>query len=165
TLDVAAAVKNAQQTSSNPAPNPGSTKALRSLSITAAADVPDVPYRARLNLKEAGKALVAAVRDMPGPGEPPATGRRGIINVQREFDPSLTVDGHNVDQVDELLERITDETTLPGGSLVAAAKQQLDAVIAAGMPLPTPPGDIWCSPSTQDYSLCPALARPDVGTL
>ena len=161
--NTAAAVKNAQPT--DPAPTTAPTAPSRSLSITAAADVPDVPHRKRLDMGEAGQALVSCLRDMPPDGAPAPSGKKGIVNLHREFDSSLLASGDdNPAEADQLLDRISDETRLPGGSLVAAAKQQNDAVIAAGPTLGTPPGDIWCSPSTQDYSLCPALASGTVGT-
>lgn len=162
--NTAAAVKNAQP-QTDPAPTTAAPAPSRSLSITAAADVPDVPHRKRLDMGEAGQALVSCLRDMPPDGAPAPSGKKGIVNLHREFDSSLVAAGEdNPAEADALLDRISDETRLPGGSLVAAAKQQNDAVLAAGGPtLATPPGDIWCSPSTQDYSLCPALASGTVG--
>lgn len=159
----AAAVRDANPAPTNPS---AAAPALRSLSLTAAADVPDQPHRAQLDMRDAGSALVSCLRDMPPDGAPAPTGKKGIVNLHRHFDDSLTASGDdNIAESDELLDRITDETRLPGGSLVAAAKQQNDAMVAAGGTLPTPPGDIWCSPSEQDYSLCPALASASEGTL
>src|SRR5690606_24784925 len=128
---------------------PAARKALRSYSITAAADVPDTPTGKTLSMRELTQATLARFRAMPL-GQP-STGevRKSIANINRVFDESLDA---------EIVERASDERRLPGGSLVAAAMQNLTAA-DAGQPVGgAPPNDIWCSPSETDYSLCEPLA-------
>src|SRR5690606_36726529 len=137
---------------------PAARKALRSYSITAAADVPDTPTGKTLSMRELTQATLARFRAMPL-GQP-STGevRKSIANINRVFDASLVADGQNPALDAEIVERASDERRLPGGSLVAAAMQNLTAA-DAGQPVGgAPPNDIWCSPSETDYSLCEPLA-------
>lgn len=139
-------------------------RALRSYSITAAADVPDTSTGKSLSLEELTQATLARFRSMPI-GQP-NTGevRKSIANINRVFDESLVADGQNPVRDAEIVERVSDETRLPGGSLVAAAMKQLQehqnlTAADAGIPVGgAPPNDIWCSPSETDYTLCEPLA-------
>lgn len=139
-------------------------RALRSYSITAAADVPDTATGKSMTMEELTQATLARFRSMPigqpGVGEV----RKSIANVNRVVDESLIADGQNPVRDAEIVDRVSDETRLPGGSLVAAAykaaqDQQNLTAADAGIPVGgAPPNDIWCSPSETDFSLCEPLA-------
>lgn len=142
-------------------------RALRSITLTAGADVPDMPQGKQLDMREFASAARARAQSMPVGQQTAGEVRRSIATINRVFDDSLVVDGQNPMADAEKIDALADERNLPGGSLVAAAQQQHDALVAEGGPqaMATPPGDIWCSPSETDYSLCPALADKTTGIL
>lgn len=155
---------NAQRQQSLPA----NGRISRSMTLTAGADVPDVPAGKNLALRDLGEVARQRMNSMPVGQPTNGEMRRTIANINRVYSESLIADGQNPMADAELIDRISDEKNLPGGSLVAAAEQQAEALTASvgGMQtLPTPPGDIWCSPSETDYSLCPALASERAGIL
>lgn len=133
----------------------------RSLTITAGADVPDMPQGKSLSLGEMGQAARARMQSMPVGQETNGEMRKSVATINRVVADEFVVDGTNPMADAETVDWVANEKRLPGGSLVAAAQQEADnlAASAGGMQaFATPPGDIWCSPSETDYSLCPALA-------
>lgn len=136
-------------------------KPARSFTITASADTPDVQMGANLSVKELADAARTRMRSMPVGQPVDSEVRRSIAQINRVYDEKFVVDGANPVQDAERIDWIADEKNLPGGSLVAAAQQQHENLTASSSGMqafPTPPGDIWCSPSETDYSLCPPLA-------
>jgi hypothetical protein len=133
----------------------------RSFTITASADTPDVQMGANMSIKDLAAAARTRMQSLPVGQQVEGEMRRSIAQVNRIVDERFVVDGANPVVDAEKIDWIADEKRLPGGSLVAAAKQEYENLQASagGMQtFPTPPGDIWCSPSETDYSLCPPLA-------
>lgn len=139
----------------------GGRRATRSYSITAAADVPDTATGKSLTMSDLTQAVLARVKSMPI-GQPTSEPiRKSVANINRHIDESLIADGQNPARDAEIVERVSDEKRLPGGSLVAAAMRQLQdansgnlTAADAGIPVGgAPPNDIWCSPSETDFSL------------
>lgn len=86
--------------------------------------------------------------------------RAGIALIKRTFDRSVQTYGDQRDIA--TIDRVADERNLPGGSLIAAARQarqarENEALTAAGC-CTSMSNDVWCAPSETDYSLCPPLA-------
>lgn len=135
-------------------------RARRSFSLTAGADVPDVPAGQTLDMQGLAQAAVQRMQSMPLGQDTSGEMRRSIGTINRVYDDDLVVDGMNPMTDAAKIDALADEKNLPGGSLVAAAQQEYDNLVAEGgmQAFMTPPGDIWCSPSETDYSLCPALA-------
>lgn len=133
TTKKASTVKKIAARSSKPKP-PAPMNA--PVTITAAADVPEIPTGSALPSMEAvGKALVNRMR---GFGTPAGDGSReeltryGVATFKLDFDEDMTIDRGSDDL--EVLTRATQESRLPGGSLVAAGG--------------------WCAPSETLYDLC-----------
>lgn len=64
----------------------------------------------------------------------------GAVIIQKPFDEGLRIKNDDSAHVEEVLARATDESRLPGGSLVAS-------------------GTGWCAPSTTIYDLCELESR------
>jgi hypothetical protein len=121
----------------DPAGRPGN----RTHTWNAAADIRGVAAGAELT--EAGQLVEAVVTRMSSFGRTSFAGQQqaGIATVRRDRGPDLTVE----DEVSSaVLERLTDEARLPGGSLVAAGG--------------------WCAPSEILYDLLPG-ADPNAGII
>lgn len=73
----------------------------------------------------------------------------GIATVRKPYDPELVISSNDPSHVDDIMQRATRESRLPGGSLVAAGG--------------------WCAPSENIYDLCELESRdglfslPEVG--
>lgn len=133
----------------------------KQLTITAGADTPNAPMGSQMTIKELAEAARLRMMSMPVGRDTEGEIRRSIGQINRIVDERFTVEGANPVRDGEIIDWVADEKRLPGGSLVAAAKLEYDNLVAATggmMTQPTPPGDIWCSPSVTDYTLCPPLA-------
>lgn len=125
--------------------------------MTAAAEVPDMPFGQALTMEQLALASVDRFLSLPV-GQPVNGGvvKANVARIARNYDPAVTLRGDQSDV--DLLDRIADERNLPGGSLVAAAKQR---VLTAAAQAPSVINDVWCVPSETDYSLCPSLATDE----
>jgi hypothetical protein len=107
-----------------------------SLSLTAAAEVPDYAQGARLNgIEDLAQAVIKRSQGFTPPtgdGKSEDIRKFGVASIRREFPKELTIDRGTDDM--EVLERAAKETRLPGNSLVAAGG--------------------WCAPSETMYDLC-----------
>jgi hypothetical protein len=134
------------------APATGGRGALRRMSITAAADVPNTPTGSSLTLRQLAEASIRKFGQMPI-GTKNAYVRSSLAVVRRETDASLVASGGRDDV--ELVDRIANERNLPGGSLLAAHRRAVTAAASTGT---FTYGGMWCAPSETDYTLCPQLA-------
>src|SRR5690625_3796159 len=127
----------------------------RKSSIVAAADVPRTTSGSALSMRELAEATERRFSTLPI-GQKGVGSRRGSIAlVKRTFDRSLHTYNDRRDQ--HLIDRVADERSLPGGSLVAANQARYQNLTAAGC-CTDMSNDIWCAPSETDYSLCEPLA-------
>ena len=127
----------------------------RKYSIVAAADVPRTTSGSALSMRELAEATERRFSTLPI-GQKGVGSRRGSIAlVKRTFDRSLHTYNDRRDQ--HLIDRVADERSLPGGSLVAANQARYQNLTAAGC-CTDMSNDIWCAPSETDYSLCEPLA-------
>lgn len=104
------------------------------VTITAAADVPDLPVGASIpDMRAVTEALIRRLRGFGSPMgmEGGQQQHYAVASFSRGFSDDLTADGRN-DQ--EVFDHAATESRLPGGSLVAAGG--------------------WCSPSETLYDLC-----------
>lgn len=100
-------------------------------SILAAADVPNQPVGAQLDLAGLTAAAMARFAGMPSGFTPNVHRRAGIAQIVRPFAKDLQQDSG---EDGELMGRAADESRVPGGSLLAAGG--------------------WCAPSETLYDLC-----------
>lgn len=127
----------------------------RKYSIVAAADVPRTTSGSTLSMRELAVATNNRFTTMPV-GQKGVGSRRGAIAlVKRTFDRSLETHNDRRDQA--TIDAVADESNLPGGSLVAAARGHRQALTAAGC-VTSMSNDIWCAPSETDYTLCDPLS-------
>lgn len=142
---------NAFRTGANILPDTPRTK----YSMIAAADVPRFTSGATLSMRELAEATKNRFDVMPLK-QTGITGKRGpIAMIKRTFDRSLLT--HNDARDHQVIDKVANERNLPGGSLIAAARENRRALTAAGC-CTTMTNDIWCAPSETDYTLCPPLA-------
>ncbi len=105
-----------------------------SLVASAAADVPGYSSGADLDIVGVASALIARTRGFSAPsgdGKTEDLRRFGVASLRKDFPQDLVASGLNDDAV---LERATDESRLPGNSLVASGG--------------------WCAPSETLYDFC-----------
>src|SRR5690625_845130 len=127
----------------------------RKYSIVAAADVPRTTSGSALSMRELAEATERRSSTLPV-GQKGVGSRRGSIAlVKRTFDRSLHTYNDRRDQ--HLIDRVADERSLPGGSLVAANRARHQNLTAAGC-CTDMSNDVWCAPSETDYSLCEPLS-------
>src|SRR5690625_430049 len=127
----------------------------RKYSIVAAADVPRTTSGSALSMRELAEATERRFSTLPV-GQKGVGSRRGSIPlVKRTFDRSLHTYNDRRDQ--HLIDRVADERSLPGGSLVAANRARHQNLTAAGC-CTDMSNDVWCAPSETDYSLCEPLS-------
>lgn len=127
----------------------------RKYSIVAAADVPRTTSGSALSMRELAEATERRFSTLPV-GQKGVGSRRGSIAlVKRTFDRSLHTYNDRRDQ--HLIDRVADERSLPGGSLVAANRARHQNLTAAGC-CTDMSNDVWCAPSETDYSLCEPLS-------
>lgn len=113
------------------APEVKMPKASNTAVLTAAADVPGYPNGQNLDgLTAAAGALISRMKGMPTHAQSDIRQRYGAAVIQVSADPELVQDGQDDYS---LVQRVGDETRLPGGSLTAAGG--------------------WCAPSETMYDL------------
>lgn len=162
----ALAGRNAPVPATTPAPG-ALVKPLRSFSITASAEIPEYPFGQAMTLEQLADAAATRFATLPVGQEAAGPIKANVARVNRHFAPEITLKGEHSDIA--LLDHLADETRLPGGSLVAAAryrrKHSLTAAAdgVAGIPGQAPSiiNDVWCTPSETDFTLCPPLATVD----
>jgi len=127
----------------------------RKYSIVAAADVPRTTSGSALSMRELAEATERRFSTLPI-GQKGVGSRRGSIAlIKRTFDRSLHT--YNDRRDSHLIDRVADERSLPGGSLVAATRARRQNLTAAGC-CTDMSNDVWCAPSETDYSLCEPLS-------
>lgn len=127
----------------------------RKYSIVAAADVPRTTSGSALSMRELAEATERRFSTLPV-GQKGVGSRRGSIAlIKRTFDRSLHT--YNDRRDSQLIDRVADERSLPGGSLVAATRARRQNLTAAGC-CTDMSNDVWCAPSETDYSLCEPLS-------
>ena len=111
----------------------------KKISITAAADVPEIPTGAPLSdIDAVGVALVNRVKGFPQPHGTEGAGLQkfGVASFRLDFPEELTITGHSEDL--EVLTRASKEDRLE-------SEQGKGSLVAAGG---------WCAPSETLYDLC-----------
>lgn len=111
----------------------------KKVSITAAADVPEIPTGSPLSdIDAVGVALVNRVKGFPTPHGTEGAGLQkfGVASFRLEFPEELTIKGHSEDL--EVLSRAAREDRL-------SSDQGAGSLVAAGG---------WCAPSETLYDLC-----------
>lgn len=111
----------------------------KKISITAAADVPEIPTGAPLSdIDAVGVALVNRVKGFPQPHGTEGAGLQkfGVASFRLDFPEELTIKGHSEDL--EVLTRASREDRLE-------SEQGKGSLVAAGG---------WCAPSETLYDLC-----------
>lgn len=146
--NTAAAVQNNRKRNV-PAPHDVTTP-LRSFSITASAEVPDMPYGKKLSMTELADAALSRYATFPSGQPTQGPMQANVARINRHYADSITLKGGESDVA--TIDELANEKRLPGGSLVAAATKALTAATTVI------DNDIWCSPSETDYTLCPSLA-------
>lgn len=113
--------------------------ARRAYHLIAAADVPGVPAGSPITT---GLALAEAIEGRFASMGGTARHQAGVAVIKRVTAPEFSVpDKAGNQEFTEIVDRVANETLLPGNSLIAAAG--------------------WCAPSETDYSLCPILEGLD----
>lgn len=147
------ASRQINQHRNQPVPTTG-TPRLR-YTITASAEIPNVPYGKQLTREELADAALARFATFPVGQRTESPVKALVARIGRERPPEFQLRGDNTDV--ETIDRVADEKRLPGGSLVAASQRALTAAVNA----PSITNDVWCSPSETDYTLCPSLATAE----
>lgn len=131
---------------------------LRSFSITASAEIPDVPHGKSLSVRETAEAAASRFSNFPVGETASGTLKANVARINRHHGDTSQLTGDNTDI--DLIDKLADEKRMPGGSVVAAAKKQMEALTAASQ-APSMVNDVWCTPSETDYTLCPPLATTE----
>ncbi|MBB3666001.1 hypothetical protein FB384_004960 [Prauserella sediminis] len=128
-------------------------KTMLTYSITAAAEVPDMPFGKALTTSEMAEAALARYATFPEGQPTNGPIKANVARITRTFSADASTTGSEMADA-QIIDKLADETRLPGGSLVAAANTALTAADQA----PSVVNDIWCSPSEVDWNLCPQMA-------
>jgi hypothetical protein len=119
----------------------------RHLTVIAAADA-GFPAGSEMDLEDLAQGVVNRLKGMPEPdgnGEGYDLRKFGVATIEKPFDPEFIVD-RGTDS-DEVFERASQESRLPGGSLVESLRLRSDdpnSLVAANG---------WCAPSETVYDL------------
>ncbi|MEV6399975.1 major capsid protein [Streptomyces sp. NPDC051907] len=124
--------------------NGGGSKPFANFSLVAAADVPEFSTGQQLNgVADLARAWEARMGPMitgnVNSGRDGERTRVGLARIKRNVPEEFMI--RDDSEAEEKIANATDETRLPGGSLVAAAG--------------------WCAPSEQLYDLCPIRMTPE----
>ena len=149
-----ASALSATRTPKNPAPRE-EKKPLRSYSVTAAAEVPDVPFGKQIDQSELAEAALNRFASMPVGQPTEAPIKANVGRVHREFPDEFSMTGEDADI--KKIDQLADEKRLPGGSLTAAAQK---AITASGQ-APSMVNDVWCSVSETQWDFCQQLATTE----
>lgn len=120
--------------------------------MIAAADVPGVPAGSPMDMKAFGKAFLARAAGYAGMGKVDHPIMHGVAVIERDYPAELSVWGDERDQ--EILAKVTDETRLPGGSLIKSTQIRYDELGGAENPNALVAASGWCAPSETIYSIC-----------
>lgn len=140
---------------SGPNSGPGGAHTRMKMSIVAAAEVPQTTSGSTLSMRELAEATIRRFGVMPLRQQGIGQRRNSIALIRRNWAHEYRTFNDRRDQ--GVIDRVANERNLPGGSLIASARSNRQALTAAGC-CTAMSNDIWCAPSETDYDLCPPLA-------
>jgi hypothetical protein len=145
---------NAQGNKNDTMPTPAERP--RYSSLVAAAGVPNMEagaeYATMLDVAKAFNERTAGFTSIRGGTSGQAPSHYPVATLRRNYPDEFSIDSEGDYATQEKLDRVADETRLPGGSLLESVllrQKQLEGtprsmVAAAG----------WCAPSETDYDIC-----------